>query len=177
MAEKGITVSKITNLLLLNFLLITACHAEHSELASEQTLRLANSSISIKTGLYGMSLDSSQSLVKETIGKPNAILRLNKNVVVWGYGRTHWLYFDNGKLVNFSTKPPYLSQESINNIVHSDTFDNLEWQVNQKFKYRDNLEKIKNTLATNYHVKQNKTGKEVIISENQHKLSLVFERY
>ena len=101
---------------------------------------LKSNIVSSSGALYNLSLNSSPEQTRELLGTPSLVFTFNDANKVLAYGRGHWLYFVNDKLVKASTskaatKP--FTYELINQIPFDERFDNLVWSVDEIIKKGD----------------------------------------
>ena len=75
---------------------------------------ITSKEISLKNGLYGVKLGSTHQQVIAAFGDPSLVLSLFKGEVVIGYGRNHWLHFQNNKLVKVQSKLSVISPTLLN---------------------------------------------------------------
>ena len=109
--------------------------------------------------------------VIDTFGDPSVTLLLHEHELILGYGRRHWFYFQEDKLVKIQTTPPLLSQESINLIPILEFFDYYNWKVNKLISRHSNLTEVK--LALGIDIELNEKN-QLIIKDNNNVLALNF---
>jgi hypothetical protein len=83
--------------------------------------------------IYGLDLMNSSEQLINSFGTPSFVFTFNQNNKILAYGRTHWFYFTNDKLVKASTaesNTELFTYELINQIPYEERFDNLTWSVN-----------------------------------------------
>jgi hypothetical protein len=132
---------------------------------------LTNTEISLSNGLYGVKMGENLQQVIDTFGDPSVTLLLHEHELILGYGRRHWLYFQEDKLVKKHTPPPLLSQESINLIPILEFFDYYNWKVNKLISRHSNLTEVK--LALGIDIELNEKN-QLIIKDNNNVLALNF---
>lgn len=110
------------------------------DLESKRPKRLKHSikqwSVSGSGHFYGSQLGRTIDQVRQVMGDPAIKLILSDGTTVLGYGRHHWLYFQNDLLVTVSTKQNHLSMEGVNKIPHMDSFDEKRWLIEGKYGYK-----------------------------------------
>jgi len=139
-----------------------------------QRPKIVNKEVSIENGVYGIKLGANYQSVLNVFGAPNTILNIRTNESIVGYGRRHWLHFQNDKLVKIQTSSPALSQSMINKIPFLDFFDDFQWKINNKVAYKTQLSDIRKALKI--------TGKltdehQLSINNNTATLTLLFNNY
>jgi len=107
---------------------------------------VTNQEVSLEHGLYGVKIGSDYQQVVAVFGVPSIELNLLHNELLVGYGRRHWLHFQDGELVKIQNKSEYLSQTIINEIPWFDFFDDYSWRINNKITHGDSLNKVKSAL-------------------------------
>jgi hypothetical protein len=133
--------------------------------------KLTNTEISLSNGLYGVKLGENLQHVIDTFGDPSVTLLLHEHELILSYGRRHWFYFQEDKLVKIQTIPPLLSQESINLIPILEFFDDYNWKVNKLIARHSNVAEVK--LALGIDLKLNEKN-QLIIQDNNNVLALDF---
>lgn len=90
---------------------------------------LENRKISIDEGIYGLKLGDSIEQVVATLGDPSVELNHFADQQVLGFGRRHWFYFADDKLVRVQTNQALLTLTTLNKIPIWDAFDNHDWLI------------------------------------------------
>lgn len=85
--------------------------------------------VSLAAGLYGVALGSELVAVKSAFGTPNFEVGVSDDFTVLGYGRHHWLYFSDAKLVRATYGDDPFSNELLNKLPFDARFDDRQWQV------------------------------------------------
>lgn len=130
--------------------------------------------VSLENGVYGVKLDDNYQNVIATLGTPSTIINVFTDEFIIGYGRRHWLHFQNNKLVKIQTTATLLSQSTVNKIPFLDFFDDFNWRINNKISYKTNFTDVNKTLQTTD--KPNKKD-QLILENNIDKLTLFFNNY
>ncbi|XOV78323.1 MAG: hypothetical protein ACFHVJ_15425 [Aestuariibacter sp.] len=100
--------------------------SQPGEARAEQVSGLSNV-ISLQNGIYGIKLGDSTETVKNQFGFPSAQFNLSDSHILFAYGRAHWLYFQQDKLIAVTTENPWFNQNLLNLIPFDDYFDSKEW--------------------------------------------------
>ena len=104
---------------------------------------ITNQEVSLENGVYGVKLGENYQNVITTLGTPNVILNVYTSELIIGYGRRHWLHFQNDKLVKIQTVPTLLNQSMLNKIPFLDFFDDGHLYVIERPVYsQDQLDSI-----------------------------------
>lgn len=107
---------------------------------------ITNSDVSISNGIYGIPLGASYLAVLEKLGDPSAEVLLLDQELIIGYGRRHWLHFQENKLVKVHNHSQFLSSMILNEVPLRDFFDDYEWRINNKIGYQTTLAKVREIL-------------------------------
>ncbi len=91
--------------------------------------KVITNSISLVDGIYGVKIGSTKQSIVSILGTPSVELSSN-NLTLYGYGREHWFYFNDNKLIKFQNSTEELSQELVNEIEFLPFFDERKWLVN-----------------------------------------------
>jgi hypothetical protein len=108
--------------------------------------QITNAEVSVINGMYGIKIGADYQQVLDTFGDPSVELSIQPDELIVGYGRRHWLFFHENKLVNIQNKSPLLSQELINLIPLRDFFDKFPWKINNKLNRGSSLAEIQSML-------------------------------
>jgi hypothetical protein len=132
---------------------------------------LTNTELSLSNGLYGVKIGDNLQHVIDAFGDPSVTLLLHDHELILGYGRRHWFYFQEDKLVKIQTIPPLLSQESINLIPTLEFFDDYNWKVNKLITSRSNVTEVKLALGIDLELNEKN---QLIIQDKNNILALNF---
>jgi hypothetical protein len=135
--------------------------------------QITDREVSISNGVYGIPLGANYLTVLEKLGDPSAEVFLLEGEMIIGYGRRHWLHFQNNKLVNVGNNSQFFSSMILNSVPLRDFFDDYEWKINDVIGYKSTLAKVKETLNIDSQL-DNKDQLE--IHQNGSKLILHFDR-
>lgn len=102
--------------------------------------------LSMSDGIYGAKLGASFDEVKQLLGDPTIELNLYEEQVVLGYGRRHWFYFMQDKLIRVQTSDLVLNQAVLNEAPYWDFFDHHKWQIEGKIAQGASLKDVKEAL-------------------------------
>ena len=105
--------------------------------------QITNREVSISNGIYGIPLGTNYLTVLERLGDPSAEVFLLEGEVIIGYGRRHWLHFQNNELVKVRNHSQFLSSMILNSVPLRDFFDDYKWKINDEIGYRTTFAKIK----------------------------------
>ena len=108
--------------------------------------QITKNEVSIINGLYGIKIGATYQQVIDRFGDPSVELVKNSNELIVGYGRRHWLFFQENTLVNIQDNSPLLSQELVNLIPLHHFFDQYPWKVNKKSMIGSSLQVIQSVL-------------------------------
>ncbi|MBM7071260.1 hypothetical protein JQC92_04290 [Shewanella sp. 202IG2-18] len=114
--------------------------------------KIKSNSVSIAEGVYGVKLNDSIETLINTLGLPSIQLQ-NQNYSILGFGRAHWFYFFDNKLVRFSTKTSELSYELLNQLEFLPFFDDKQWKVNSIIPYKGGYQDFKKHLKSAKRIK------------------------
>lgn len=90
---------------------------------------LNSANISLKDGVYDMTLGAKTAQLQESFGYPTAEFQLSDNTQLRAYGRNHWFYLQNDELVKVTTENEYFNRNLINLLPFDDRFDEAHWQL------------------------------------------------
>ena len=74
---------------------------------------------------------------------------IQEGELIIGYGRRHWLHFQENKLVKIQSTSPFFSQEILNKIPLRDFFDNDDWKINKQVPRESSFAEVKLALKLN----------------------------
>ncbi|KGJ97305.1 hypothetical protein [Colwellia psychrerythraea] len=132
---------------------------------------ITNKELSLANGLYGVKIGTSYQSVVEKLGDPSVEFFMFKGEVVIGYGRSHWLHFRSGRLVNIQSDISILSPTLLNKIPLRDFFDDSPWLIANQIMHRSLLSEVTSVLAGDI---QLSSKKEVVMSDQNNSLILYF---
>ena len=135
---------------------------------------LTNKEVSLDSGVYGVELGENYKSVITALGTPNTILNVFIDELVIGYGRRHWLYFQNDKLVKLQTTPPLLSISMLNQVPFLDFFDDFQWKINNKAANQSSWADVKAALKTTKNLNEEH---QLVLENRKAKLTLLFSKY
>lgn len=127
--------------------------------------------LSLKNGLYGVKIGSTYQQVITAFGDPSLVLSLLKGEVVMGYGRNHWLHFQNNKLVKVQSKLSAISPTLLNMVPLRDFFDEKPWLLDNKVARQSSFSEIKSGMKIDV---QLNNQKKVVIRGQENTLILSF---
>ena len=135
---------------------------------------ITNQEVSLENGVYGVKLGENYQNVITTLGTPNVILNVYTSELIIGYGRRHWLHFQNDKLVKIQTVPTLLNQSMLNKIPFLDFFDDFQWKINNRYSNNSLWSDVKAALKTDDNLNKEH---QFIIENNKARLTLSFSQY
>ncbi|SHG96261.1 hypothetical protein [Ferrimonas marina] len=80
------------------------------------------------------------------LGKPSLMLQATHDRSIWSYGRTYWLYLEDGQLSALSNKGPALSGELRNEIPLLSPFDDHGWDIEEKVGRHATWQEVREAL-------------------------------
>lgn len=131
---------------------------------------LSNHEVSLDKGVYGVNLGMSYQQVIDIWGSASVELAVLDNELVIGFGRRHWLHFQNDKLMRVSNIS-LLGVDAQNLVPMRSHFDNGQWKINRKIAIHTSLSDVRATLNTNSPLSKDDR---LLLSKNDQTLTLQF---
>jgi hypothetical protein len=132
---------------------------------------ITNTELSLEKGIYGINIGTSYQQVIDKFGEPSIILSMSTSELVTGYGRNHWLHFQNGKLVKVQSKLSIVSPVLLNKVPLRDFFDEVPWVIATKINQKSSLSEVKSAMMMDLKLDDQK---EVVIKGHENSLILTF---
>lgn len=132
---------------------------------------IKNTELSLVNGLYGATIGMSYKQVIDKFGEPSSVLTMFEGELITGYGRSHWLHFQNNKLVKVQSKLSVISPTLLNMVPLRDFFDETPWLVANKVARQSSFSEVKSAMKMD--VKLN-NQKKIVIKGQENTLILSF---
>ncbi|ALO33546.1 hypothetical protein CMT41_01530 [Colwellia sp. MT41] len=132
---------------------------------------ITNKELSLVNGIYGATIGMSYKQVIGKFGEPSVVLSMFEGELITGYGRNHWLHFQNNKLVKVQSKLSVISPTLLNMVPLRDFFDQTPWLVANKVARQSSFSAVKSALKM---AVQLNNQKKVVIKGQENTLILSF---
>ena len=97
---------------------------------------ISDTNVSDTGTIYGIPLLSKFDDVVAVFGDPNVELYVSPIIKLIGYGRNHWLEFQDDKLMRVYTEQPLFTVTGLNFIPLIDFYDDNEWLINNEYGFK-----------------------------------------
>ncbi|WP_157826676.1 hypothetical protein [Colwellia sp. 12G3] len=132
---------------------------------------ITNNELSLVNGIYGINIGLEYQQVIDKFGEPSIVLSMTEGLIITGYGRSHWLHFQNNKLVKVQSKLSIVSPVLLNMVPLRDFFDKTPWVLATKIARQSSFLDVKTAMMMD--MKLN-SQKEVVIKGKENSLILAF---
>ncbi len=95
---------------------------------------LQNNNISLKGGVFGLTINESVTSMLRVLGTPTSTYNVNKDTVLYSYGRNLWVVTHKGIVKKVTTENHWVSTTLTNSIAFDNRF-NSDWLIEEKVGY------------------------------------------
>lgn len=116
---------------------------------------LQNNNISLKGGVFGLTINESVTSMLRVLGTPTSTYSVNKDTVLYSYGRNLWVVTHKGIVKKVTTENHWVSTTLTNSIAFDNRF-NSDWLIEEKVGYETKKAELLKQLPEGNQIERSK---------------------